>query len=266
MKKIIPLLVLVLTTLACGLPTDTPAPITTEPPVVTEPATEPPVMTNVTCNELSLYLDPVIGSSYSCETIPESVMEFEIHPQFTRIALSGYPLAGTFFSPRIDVYPVAAYTALMPDYIPERVAALQGLVAGAAPGTEALPFLPTFNAAQIFHARYQVVSFQNGSGICFLTQYAQYFAPVNNHDLFYTYQGLTSDGQYWVSVILPINHSMLPANPDNPPGGQTWEQFANNYEPYITDMIAQLEAQPPESYIPSLTALDALAKSIIIQP
>ncbi len=265
MKKVFPLFVLVLATLACGLPTDTPAPITTEPPVVTESPTEPPVMANVACNELSLYLDPAVGSSYSCETIPESVMEFEIHPQFTRITLGGYPLAGTFFSPRIDVYPVAAYTALMPDYIPGRVAALQGLTAGALPGTESLPFLPTFNAAQIFHARYQVVPFQNGSGIRFLTEYAQYFAPVNNHDLFYTYQGLTSDGRYWVSAILPINHPMLPANPDNPPGGQTWEQFANNYEPYITDMIAQLEAQAPESFIPSLTALDALAQSIIIQ-
>lgn len=266
MKRILPLLVLVLTMMACGLPqTATPPPMTTEPPV-TEPPTEPPLIPNLTCNELFLYLDPALGSSYSCETIPESTMEMEIHPQFTRVTLGGYPLSGTFFPPRIDVYPVAAYSALRPDFVPGRVAELQALTAGGAPGTGALPFLPIFNAAQTFHAQYRVVPFQNGSGIRFLTLYAQYFAPVNNHDLFYTYQGLTSDGQYWISAILPVNHAMLPPNADNPPGGQTWEQFSNNYEPYIADMVNQLNAQPGDSYLPALNALDALVGSITVQP
>jgi hypothetical protein len=266
MKKIVPFLIIALMLLSCSLPgTETPPPVTTEPPV-TEPPTETPIAPNVTCNELSLYLDPALGSSYTCETIPESNIEMEVHPQFTRISLTGYPLSGTFFSPRIDVYPVAAYAALLPDSIPGRATALQGLIAGAAPGTESLPLLPVFNAAQTFHAQYQVVPFQNGSGIRFLTLYAQYFAPVNNQDMFYTYQGLTPDGQYWVSAILPANHPILPTNADNPPGGMSWEDFSNNYEPYITDMVNQLNAQPAESYIPSLAALDALVASIRVQP
>ena len=271
MKKYFPFLIIVLMLLSCSLPgTETPPPVTTEPPVteppVTEPPTEPPIMANVTCNELSLYLDPALGSSFTCETIPESTVEMEVHPQFTRVNLVGYPLSGTFFPARIDVYPVAAYTALMPDAIPNRVVALQGLLAGGVPGTDSLPFLPVFNAAQTFHAQYQVVPFMNGSGIRFLTLYAQYFAPVNNQDMFYTYQGLTPDGQYWVSAILPANHPILPANADNPPGGMSWEDFANNYDPYITDMVNQLNAQPAASYIPSLAALDALVASIRVQP
>jgi hypothetical protein len=106
----------------------------------------------------------------------------------------------------------------------------------------------------------------SGGGIRYLAEYAQYTAPVNNNDLFYTYQGLTSDGQYWVAAILPINNPILPANADNPPGGLSWDDFSNNFEPYILDMVTQLNALPPESYIPTLTALDTLVASITVQP
>ncbi|MEO8354588.1 MAG: hypothetical protein ABI621_01610 [Chloroflexota bacterium] len=45
------------------------------------------------------------------------------------------------------------------------------------------------------HPLMQVINFQNGRGIRFLTQYAQYPAPINNHELFYHFQGLTNDGK-----------------------------------------------------------------------
>jgi hypothetical protein len=230
-------------------------------------ATEPPVpVVNVTCNELSLYLDPALASSYTCETIPESGMEFEIYPEYTKLTLQGYPLLDKFFTPHISVFPVGRYTEMLPDSIPGRVAALQALTSGGLPGESGLPLLPGFNAAQTFNAQYQVLPFVSGSGIRFLTLYAQYYAPVNNHELFYTYQALTADDQYWVSAILPINNPILPANADNPPGGVSWEDFSNNYEPYIADMIVQLNTQPSEAYTPTLAALDALVASIIITP
>ncbi|MBI4731577.1 MAG: hypothetical protein HY781_05520 [Chloroflexi bacterium] len=274
MKKLaLPLIVIAFVLLACNI---TPAPPTkppvTEPPVTEPPVTEPPVLTNVTCNELALYLDPTLAASYDCQTIPESPYEMEIYPEHTELTLHGYLLADKFFVPHISVYPVAGYTALLPDVIPGRVAELQAMIGGGsippfvASFSTALPFLPTFNAAQVFYAQEQILPFMSGSGIRFMTEYAQYFAPVNNHDLFYTYQGLTSDGLYWVSAILPINHPILPANADNPPGGVTWEEFSNNYEPYITDMVFQLNTQPPDSYIPTLIALDALVASITIHP
>jgi hypothetical protein len=274
MKKLtLPLMVVAFILLACSI---TPAPPTkppvTEPPVTEPPVTEPPVITNVTCNELSLYLDPALAASYDCQFVPESPYEMEMYPAHTELTLHGYILADKFFIPHISVYPVAGYTALLPDVIPGRVAELQAIIAsGSIPPfaisfTSALPFLPTFPAAQVFYAQEQVLPFMSGSGIRFMTEYAQYYAPVNNHDLFYTYQGLTSDGLNWVSAILPVNHPMLPANADNPPGGVSWEDFSNNYDPYITDMVFQLNTQPPDSYIPTLFALDALVSSITITP
>lgn len=271
---------------SCSIPstatsTPTPPPLVTEPPQATETlvVTEPPVATeaptaagpvapvpNVTCNELSLYLDPGLATDTTCEVIPESTMEMNIHPQYIKLILVDYPLQNKFFPATISIFPVQSYISLMPSFIPDRVSELQALISGGLPGTSSLPFLPIFNAAQTFHANYALTAFVNGSGIRFLTLYAQYAAPVNNQDLFYTYQGLTSDGQYWVSAILPINHVILPETADPPPGGMTFDQFAANYDVYLTGMVSQLEAQLPDSFTPTLTALDALVSSISVQP
>ena len=189
----------------------------------------------------------------------------EITPQYTNITLQGYVLSGKFFEAHISIFPVQRFSELLPENIPLQVTTLQSLIGGGSTG-DSLPLLPTFNAAQVFHAQYQVLPFGNGTGIRFITLYAQYYAPINNHDLFYTYQGLTTDGLYWVSAILPINNPILPDNGDNPPGGMTKEQFSANYATYLTDITNQLNSQVSDSFTPSLAALDALVSSITIQP
>ena len=273
-RLLIPVLVLTLAVLACSIsPAPTAEPPTSEPPITELPVvTEPPLTPNVTCYELSLFLDPALAAEYECLLIPESPYEMEMYPVHTELTLWGYPLSDKFFDPHISIYPVAAYTTLQPGVVTGSVADLQALVAGGSvtPFTSSfglgLPFLPTFNAAQIFYVQADVLPFASGSGIRFLTEYAQYTVAVNNHDLFYTYQGLTSDGQYWVTVILPITHPILPVNSENPPGGMTWDDFSDNYEPYITDMVNQLNAQPDDSFFPTLTLMDALVSSITITP
>ncbi len=280
MKKSVNLLLLILALLfisGCDIQINLTNPATqppvqqTEPPVQsTEPPAQPAVQPNVTCNMLSFYLDPALGSSYSCQTIAESnsseMPAFGIYPEYTEISISGYPLSGKFFEPHIDVFPVSRFSELLPDVVPARVAALQAIISSGTPGAGELPLLPIFNAAQTFSSQVAVIPFQNGQGVRFLTLYAQYFAPINNTDLFYTFQGLTADGQYWVSAILPINNAILPADSMTLPGGQTWDQFSNNYESYRTDITTQLNAQSADSFTPTITLLDELITSITIQP
>jgi hypothetical protein len=282
MKRLVYFLAILSTLLfACNIsttvtpPVVTTVPVTPETPTMTEvptatetpAATEPPVpQTNVNCNELALFLDPVLASGYDCKTIPEVSGEgFDVNPQYTELSLQGYPLSDRFFTPRIDVFPVQRFSELAPDAVNPDVTALQALIGGGAVGAS-LPLLPIFNAAQEFHAQYKVLAFANGSGIRYLVQYAQYYAPINNHDMFYTFQGLTSDGKYWISAILPISNPILPVNGDSPPNGQSWDDFGNNFATYIADLITQLNSQPPENYSPTITMLDALVTSIRIQP
>ena len=258
---------------ASDTPTVTESPIVTESPTMTETpmATEQPEpQTNVNCNELALFLVTTLASGFSCQTVPETGgldnPGFEVNPQYTELTLTGYVLSDRFFTPKILIYPVQRFSELLPDAIPPKVTALQALISGGPIGNNAIPLLPNFNAGQLFHARSQVIPFASGSGIRYLTEYAQFFDPINNHEMFYTYQGLTSDGKYWISAILPISNPILPANGDNPPNGQSWDEFGNNYPAYIADLTTQLNSQPSESYSPSITMLDALIFSIKIQP
>jgi hypothetical protein len=249
MKKIIvPLLISTIFLFACTITIPTPN------------VTEPPVVANTTCNNLSFYLDPLLGSGYSCETILENPEGIEVIPQYTKLTINGYPLSGMFFEAHIMVFPIQRYTELMPDAIPAKVSLLQTLTAGGAIGDD-LPFLPLFNAAQLFHAQYRVVPFTNGDGIRYLTEFAQYYAPINNHDIFYTYQGISQDGLYWVTAIFPINNAILAANSDNPPAG-----MENNYDSYTSGIADQLNSQTTDSFTPSLTSLDNLVGSIAIAP
>jgi hypothetical protein len=294
MKRILlTLIILSMKVFACSAPpatattqpavSETPLPTNTLPPTLTATqaatATETSTVTatlgnegplfppnNVTCYGLSIYIDPSLAASTTCELIPASTEEMDLHPQYVNLTLQGYPLQDKFFPATISIYQVQAFADLQPDYVHGLVTDLQALLAGGVPGQFGLPFLPNFHAAQTFHSNYSLFPFLNGNGIRFLTLYAQYTAPVNNHDLFYTYQGLTADGQYWVSVIMPINLPILPANADNPPAGLTWEQFSANYEAYIVDMVAQLEAQPADSFTPTFAALDGMISTIVIGP
>jgi hypothetical protein len=121
---------------------------------------------------------------------------WEIGPAYNQSLIQSYPLAGAFHEPRIFVYPVSEYVQMVPD-VGGIVDELKTIInSSGAPMPENLPFLPAFNAAQIFHSNEQVIQFQSGTGIRFLTQYAQAPYPVNNNSLFYTFQGLTSDGTF----------------------------------------------------------------------
>jgi hypothetical protein len=277
MKRLIPLaFTLAVLMLACNIPTpETPAPATAEPPAATEtpttaetPAVEvtPTVQSNVQCNELSFYLDPAVAASYTCETVPQDIQNdpFQM-PEYTKVTLNGYALPDQPLFQRIHVYRLADYLALRPQ-ASVSINILRTLIAGAAPGSSALPASDLIGAAQEFHAHYQVVSFANGSGIRFISQYAQYYAPINNHDMFLVFQGLTGDDQFYISAILRISNPILPADASTIPGGMTEQEFADQFDAYIADITNQLNSQPDASFLPSITLLDSLIASTTITP
>jgi hypothetical protein len=103
-----------------------------------------------------------------------------------------------------------------------------------------------------------------------VTQYAQAFYPINNHDLFYHFEGLTSDGQYYIIAILPINAPSLAAD-DNldsplPADGIPFDFNSSDPGAYFEAITQKLNTTAPEAFTPSLTALDALINSLKIVP
>ena len=238
----------------------------------TRPAipTLPPA--NVTCNELSFYLDPALGSGYECETVPDSSssdipMDIFTYPAHIELTIQNYPLTGTQFPPRVWVYPVNRFNELLPDVLPPRVSDLESFIANGTWSSRELPFLPPLPMLQTFFCHETVISFNGGQGVRFITQYNEVSNPIDNRTIFYTFQGLTNDGMVWVAVSLPISSPILPDAVDfpPPPEGYTAENWFQNYDSYVNDVKEALEAQAPGSFFPTINSLDSLVRSITVR-
>lgn len=237
-----------------------------EPPSQPEqpPTPEGPVA-NAVFGDISFYLDPAVAASASHSSIPATGQDDPWGlPVHNKITFSGYTAAPSFHDPRIIIIPIADYIA-RDEYVKQPRDRLQQLLATRPqdPG-DSLPFLPIWNAGPLFDAQFAYVDFQNGAGIRYLTQHGQAEWPINNHDMFYTYQGLTSDGLYYVSAILPIKHPSLPADGD---AAQItdWNAFSQNYPTYTDGITQQLNGEPDSMFTPSLKLLDALFASLKVK-
>ena len=185
-------------------------------------------------------------------------------PEHAEIGLAGYPVAPSVHEPRVVVYPVRDFAAVNAE-ASDRMAALRQLLQEKPADPEGpLPLLPLVNATQQFHAGLQYLAFPGGHGVRYLTQLGQGPAPVNNAELFYTFQGLTDDGKYYVAAVLPVTHPRLPANADSVPEADR-PGMGEAYQSYLSGIESTLAAQGDAAFVPGLPALDALAQSIQVE-
>jgi hypothetical protein len=176
---------------------------------------------------------------------------WEIAPTHLRFTLTGYPLQGKFFEPQIYIYPADEY-ARVNSVASEQIERLKKALAGSLLLKETLPNVPFFNAGHIIAADIQRINFQNGSGVRELTQYDQYPAPINNHELFYHFEGLTSDHKYYLIAILPVTAPILAEDekPDStvPVGGIPIPTSVGPNDVYYFSVTEKLNSQAPDSF------------------
>lgn len=250
-----------------------PLPEATTETIMEDPAPEAaaaePIGPEMKFSWLTVNIPAGVAASGQSEVIPptgqsEEVAPWDVAPLHEEIMLEGYALADTFHKPVIRIYPVRDFIALEPA-LAERANTLEQIIRDQSADPGYVPLLPPWNAGQMFLAKPAYLEFKNGSGIRYLTQYGQSFAPINNQDLFYSFQGLTSDGNYWVSAILPVSHPSLQPSADNPMPSD-FSEFAENFEQYITLIKANLDTQPEDTFTPSLAELDAMMQSMLVEP
>ena len=204
-----------------------------------------------------------LAQDVTIETVPAQAASpdapyWTYGPEYTVITLQSYPITNHFFQPQIFVYPVADMTASN-EGMGMMVADLEALLGSHNPG-ESLPYLPFYNAAQVFHTQVQFLGFTNGSGVRFLTQFSQGFVKINNYDLIYTFQGLTNDGQYYIAAVLPVTHPDLPD--DNIIND---DDLRDDVPAYLANLAATLDQQPADSFMPDLNLLDAMMRSMEVR-
>jgi hypothetical protein len=240
----------------------------TAPVQATAAPTQAPVQATpspaATGKEISIDLSG-LAQSMTVETIAavpagDDHPYWEAGPEHLQVTLAGYPVNDHLMKAQIFIYPVDKFSEFNQ---------AAGQIAGDLPAllksheaVDVMPFLPLFNAMQVMHAQVQYLDFKNGSGVRFLTQFDQAPLPINNYELIYTFQGLTSDGKYYVAAVLPVSQPELPANE------KVNDEMAarmSDFPAYLTETVTWLEKQPANSFTPDLAALDGLINSIEVK-
>lgn len=233
---------------------------------------------NVSYGPVRLVIPPglatgVQGSQYPRQDSPDAAW-FDKTPGYTLLVLNDYILVGKSLQPQIFVYPAQGYGELN-SVTAQSIQRLQTILdtPNAPIDGGQLPVIPFFNSIPVYSADPQVVAFQNGKGVRYLTQYGQYAAPANNQELFYTFHGLTNDGANYIIAIFPITapglgessdpNAAVPISGVNYPGmGAPGSDFKTYYSA-VTDL---LNGTPPKAFNPTLAQLDVLIASMQIIP
>jgi hypothetical protein len=182
---------------------------------------------------------------------------WQIPSSFLEIQLNNYPLADTFQQPRIYVLSAAELENEHPPAAAQ-IAAIRSLLEERPLLTsdQEYPFLPLWNAEQVIQTNLEYWAFNNGMGIRYITQYNQAETEVTNQELFYTFQGLTSDGKYYLAAVLPVS---LPGLPD-----MSSKLMADNPESYLIEIENYLNSNEPANFQPDLSVLDHFIGSLTL--
>ena len=115
------------------------------------------------------------------------------------------------------LYPISAYRELFRNAPMERakfdkeIKVLKKLIAKSSEAINSLiPVLPPVETIQLFCSQVRYLDFAGGAGLRFITRYTMAASPTTNENIFYTFQGLTSDGKYYISAFYPIAAKGLP--------------------------------------------------------
>ena len=256
---------------SCNLPSSaTPAPFKT--PVIT--ATSPANTGGAVSQDNVSFTVPLgvatgaQAEKISAVTDANSSPWWVVAPEHTQFTLTNYQLQDKFQKPQIFVYPADEYAKLNSNAA-DQIQKLKAILAGGPLTKDTMPNW-VMNAAQLFSAKQQVINFQNGRGVRFVTQYDQYPAIINNRELFYFFNGLTNDGKYYIVAILPVNSSILVENetPEAPlpSGGVSLPAGGGPDNAYYDAVTKALDGMYEDSFNPSLFQLDALIQSINVTP
>jgi hypothetical protein len=132
----------------------------------------------------------------------------------------------------------------------------------------AFPFLPARATPQLIRARPTYVDTPTVSGIGYLTAFEQAGEggpldsfPFTSTSVIATFQGISSDGRWYVSFVQELETSLFPAQPT----ARDIRRAAAHWDAYLEESVARLEAAPPADFTPSLDAVDALVRSLAVE-
>jgi hypothetical protein len=240
---------------------------------------------------ISLAYDPALTSNAAEGNVPavpmsDQVMFAESHPAYAQISFMRFHNGYAYDLPiyvenrvaQVMVFRVSDFPGYGDDSLQGFVNQSQALVDLLKTGIDgercaqplmdtesALPFLPWTNSKQAFCVQPKIIEFTSGKGIRYLTFYAQDPSPALESQIFYTFQGITKDNQFYISAFFPVQTGIFPTEPPACPrcGDPNYNPFTE-WTATLAEQLIQVNAQSEDSFSPSLIVLDDLIKSIQI--
>lgn len=228
--------------------------------------------------DAALAQDAVI-SAVQAEPLTPQILYASSHPAYIGVAFPGYALQRNYqlpfpqTEPWVMIFRTSDFASYSTDGVsdfPSQKQALEKLLAEGVSGThwsrgggivqELMPYLPWTNAVQAFYAQAKVLDFPNGKGVRYLTTFSQGPSPIVEPLVFYTFQGLSSDGQYYISAVFPVDTGVFPEQVE--PGAVPAIEVL---PVLLADQVGQVDALPGSAITPSLDLLDELVQSIEIK-
>ena len=174
---------------------------------------------------------------------------------------------------RLYIFPTQAYIALYgaqgSSIVADQVARLEALIAEADSRQglpeSPMPLLPPPNSFMDRWVQFRDQNFGVGQGVRYVSDspFRQAIGPWTNETTDYYYEGLTSDGTFYISLIWPVSTESLPDTAEDVPDDVLAAATdPDTYPTYLQETKDRLNALPASSWSPDLARLDAMAESL----
>jgi hypothetical protein len=182
-------------------------------------------------------------------------------PEHWSIQLNGYQLSKPGYDPRIIIFHADEWAK----FDDEVIAGLRDL--------QSAPDKPPDYRVYVFrfYAQVYTLASPKNTGVRYLTQYLTGNGhAINNQDIFYYYRGLSADGGYYISAILPLNAPFLQATAVSAAflsaGMIPLPKDADDaaFSDYLQAVAQRINISQPDEWHPSLELLDELMRSVEI--
>ena len=207
-----------------------------------------------------------VGAELSGSTAPDE--PYDASPALGPAGAPAHVLFSSESGGELRVIPIADYEAMWnaagDAMVSNNIAQLR-IILAKRPGLPQapLPYLPPNHAYNDVAVQTKFLDFVAGSGIRFVGRFTQNASPVLNPQIRYVFQGLTDDGQYYVSFDYPVSTFNLADDVEGLSPEQI-ERVQGNYQGYLADVLDELNALSEADFAPALSDLDALIESLDI--
>jgi hypothetical protein len=125
-----------------------------------------------------------------------------------------------------------------------------------------LPYLPALPHGQMLKARTQYVDTPGFRGITYVSVTRADVGPIMMNDVVYTFQGISADDTYYLSMSFYFSTTLFPAEL---PADFDLAKFSENFTEYVTESVDRLNAATSDQFRPSMDTLEAIVMSATLE-